>query len=195
MTNDSLSKFVQRYDAQDIPWDTGITPPEIVGIVQELKPGKALDLGCGTGTNVRYLLEHGWEADGVDFVPDAVQKAQAKLAHFPAERFGVYCHDVTRLNELTNLRSPYDLVIDIGCGHGIPVEQAKQYAHDVAAQMQPGGIWMLYAHQPTVERDFGWLPEDVRQIVAADFELVWEVLSIDTTNSLPSGWYRLRKKA
>ena len=68
LTGDRRRMFVQRYDAQDVPWDTGITPPEIVRVVQELAPGSALNLGCGTGTNVRYLLEHGWQADGIDFV-------------------------------------------------------------------------------------------------------------------------------
>jgi len=36
------------------PWDTGVPPPELVSVVEgndRLVPGKALDLGCGTGTN------------------------------------------------------------------------------------------------------------------------------------------------
>ena len=35
------------------PWDTGITPPEVVEAIdgpEALRPGRALDLGCGTGT-------------------------------------------------------------------------------------------------------------------------------------------------
>ncbi|MBZ0294838.1 MAG: methyltransferase domain-containing protein [Anaerolineae bacterium] len=193
MTSDRLDMFVQRYDAQDTPWDTGITPPEIVSIIQELAPGQALDLGCGTGTNLRYLLEHGWQADGVDFVPQAVEQARAKLADFPASMFAVYCHDVTKLRDIPDLRVPYDLVVDIGCGHGVPADQAVQYAHEVASLMRPGGIWMLYAHQPSAERDFGWTSEDVQRISSADFELTWQVLSEDTTNGFPSGWYRLTK--
>ncbi|MBK9125073.1 MAG: methyltransferase domain-containing protein [Chloroflexi bacterium] len=193
MTSDSRSRFVERYEVQDTPWDTGITPPEIVQIVQELPPGKALDLGCGTGTNLGYLLDHGWQVDGVDFVPQAVERAQAKLAGFPSERFSVYCHDVTRLNEIAGLRSPYDLVIDIGCGHGIPVDQAAQYARDVASLMRPGGSWMLYVHQPSEGRAFGWRPDDVRRIFSLGFELMQEILSTDTTNGSPSGWYRLTR--
>ncbi len=35
-------------------WDTGITPPEVVQLVEaeHFPPGRALDIGCGTGTNV-----------------------------------------------------------------------------------------------------------------------------------------------
>ena len=52
MTSDRRSK---RYDAQDVPWDAGITPPEIVRVVEELAAGSALDLGCGTGTTGAWL--------------------------------------------------------------------------------------------------------------------------------------------
>lgn len=191
MTDHRQDMFVRRYDTQDIPWDTGITPPEIVSVVEELPPGKALDLGCGTGTNVQYLLEHGWQADGVDYVPRAIEQAQAKLANFPAETFAVYCHDVTKLHELTELRAPYDMVVDIGCGHGIPVDEATQYASDISSLLKPGGIWMLYAHEPTGENDFGWTPANVKQLSSAHFDLAEQLLSNDTTNGMPSGWYRL----
>lgn len=193
MHDDKLQMFVERYQAQDTPWDTGITPPEIVVVAAELPPGKALDLGCGTGTNLRYLLQRGWQADGIDFVPQAIESARLKLADFPPERFGVFCHDVTQLKTCTGLRPPYDLVVDIGCGHGLPADRQPKYAEDVAALLKPGGIFMLYAHQPVEERTFGWTPDDVRRLFSPYFEITWQILSDDTTTGVPSGWYRLVK--
>ena len=195
MTDDKARMFADRYAANDIPWDSGITPPEIVEIVAELPPGKALDLGCGTGTNVRYLLEHGWEADGIDFVSQAVELAHAKLADFPPEQFTVLCYDVTQLAQCEGLRQPYDLVVDIGCGHGIPVDKQVQYAADVAALLRPGGILMLYAIQPTEDRDVGWTPMDVQRIFTPYFDLVWQAINDDTATSRPAGWYRLVRSA
>src|SRR5206468_2578655 len=78
--------------------------------------GRALDLGCGTGTNVRYLAEHGWEATGVDAVPAAIDRATAKLGGVPKAR--VLLGDVTDLERL-GLAGPFDLVLDIGCFHSI----------------------------------------------------------------------------
>ena len=63
------------------PWD-GPPRPELVTLVENgvltparLAPGRAIDLGCGTGANVRYLAQHGFEATGVDFSPVALRSA------------------------------------------------------------------------------------------------------------------------
>ncbi len=68
-------------------------------IVSEAYParGEALDLSCGTGINVRTLVEHWWEADGVDFLAYAIETAQAKLPAFPAESYVLFCGNFSRL--------------------------------------------------------------------------------------------------
>lgn len=186
--------FTERYQQQQTPWDTGITPPEIVAICEELPPGKALDLGCGTGTTIHHLLARGWQVDGIDFVAEAIERAQAKLAVFPPGSFSVQCHDVTRLDTAPGLRPPYDLVIDIGCGHGLPVDQQEKYARDIAALLATGGAFMLFAHYTVGEDEAsGWKPADVRRLFTPHFELAWQALSDDTTTGRPSGWYRLVK--
>ncbi|MCB9449911.1 MAG: class I SAM-dependent methyltransferase [Anaerolineaceae bacterium] len=193
MSDDRLDMFTQRYQSHDTPWDTGITPPEIVQIVSELPPGKALDLGCGTGTNLRFLLQHSWQVDGVDFVAEAVAIAQSKLAAFPPEAFTVSCWDVTRLDECDALRAPYDLVVDIGCGHGVGADKHEKYAQDIATLLKPGGTLMLFTHYRSAERNFGWSPDDVHRLFSRHFTIAWEVLNDDTTTGAPSGWYRMVK--
>lgn len=186
-------RFEERYQSGEIPWDTGITPPEIEAIVAELPPGRAIDAGCGTGTNVRYLLEHGWQADGVDFIQAAIDTARTKLADFPAGMWGVFCHDVTDLMTCEGLRPPYDLAVDIGCGHNIVPAQCDDYVRGMATLLHPGAIMMLYAHYPSETRT-GWTPDDVKRLFEPYFDIVDQVLSEDTTNSRPSGWYRLVKR-
>jgi SAM-dependent methyltransferase len=195
MTDDHHQKFTERYASNSIPWDTGITPPEIVSVVAELPAGKAIDLGCGTGTNVRYLLEHGWRADGVDFIAQAVEMARAKLAKFPADAYTVVRGDVTQLEQCEGLHAPYDLAIDIGCGHAIEPEKQPKYAQDVAGLLKPSGIFMFYAHFPHEGRTkFGLTEQDVHRLFTPHFEIVWQVLGIDTMRHEPSGWYRMVKR-
>lgn len=194
MSENRQQRFTETYLANEARWDTGITPPEIYAVLAELSPGKALDLGCGTGTNLRTLLEHGWEADGVDFVEQPIEMGRAKLAAFPPERWGLFCADVARLEDIAGLRAPYDLAIDIGCGHSLPVEAQAAYAAGVTAALKPGGVFMLYVHFPQPDHDHGWNVEDVHRLFLPAFDLGWEVQSDDTTTGTPSAWFRLMRR-
>ncbi|MBK8020874.1 MAG: hypothetical protein IPK19_05460 [Chloroflexi bacterium] len=53
---------------------------------------------------------------------------------------------------------------------------------------------MLFCHEPSEQRPFGWRPEDVHRLFLPHFDLVWQVLNPDTTTGSPSGWYRLAKR-
>lgn len=194
VTDDKFDMFTERYRSGDLPWDTNITPPEIVAVVTELPPGRAIDLGCGTGTNVRYLLEHGWEVDGVDYVLEAVERARLKLANFPPNRCALFCHDVTRLDQLNGLRAPYDLAIDIGCGQGIAPALQPRYAQLVADLLKPGGTFMLYAHCPVEGEGFGWSADAVRRLFELSFRLVWEAFNADSASGQLAGWYRFARR-
>ena len=51
---------------------------ELVTLVESgrIKPGSAIDLGCGTGANAIYLAQHGFEVTGVDYAEAVIEKAQ-----------------------------------------------------------------------------------------------------------------------
>ena len=193
MTDDRYATFSDRYANGDMPWDSGITPPEIMELLAALPAGKALDLGCGTGTVIRDLLRHGWRADGVDFVPRAIDIARAKLSEFPTESHRLFRHDVTRLRELPQLRSDYALIIDIGCGHTIGGDGMATYASAIAARLAPGGVFMLYASHPRPQSTVGWAPRQVAEVFGARLNLLWEQRGDDQSIGAPVSWYKLRK--
>ena len=121
-------------------WDTGQPLPELTTILEGRSPGRALDLGCGTGTNALYLAERGWHVVGVDFVPKAIERAKSKVRTGLKVSFLV--GDVTRLRA-AGVRGPFDLLIDIGCYHGIPEGRRDSYAAEVAAVARPGADFYL----------------------------------------------------
>ncbi len=56
--------FEISYLFKNTRWDTGISPGELANFLDTHPPGRALDLGCGTGTNAIAIANHGWEMVG-----------------------------------------------------------------------------------------------------------------------------------
>jgi 2-polyprenyl-3-methyl-5-hydroxy-6-metoxy-1,4-benzoquinol methylase len=53
---------------------------ELVRLVESgsIWPGRAIDLGCGTGANAIFLAQHGFEVTGVDSAQAAIEKARQR---------------------------------------------------------------------------------------------------------------------
>lgn len=127
------------------PWDSGVPPPQLVAVVEgsdALLPQKALDLGCGTGTNSIYMARHGWGVTGIDFVPRAVTVAKRKAAEAQAS-LRLMVGDVTRLTEL-GIGTDYSLLLDLGCFHSIPDAGRDTYVRGVTALARAGATLLIF---------------------------------------------------
>jgi ubiquinone/menaquinone biosynthesis C-methylase UbiE len=123
------------------PWDSGVSPPELMAFLNEHPPGRALDLGCGTGTNVITLANRGWQAQGVDFAPRAINLAQKK-----ARRAGVEAEfAVDDVTQLKYVHGKFHLVLDMGCLHNLPPSGRKAYLQHLPGLLKMGGTYLLYA--------------------------------------------------
>jgi SAM-dependent methyltransferase len=179
------------------PWDSGVSPPELVGVIEgshRLAPGRALDLGCGTGTTSVYMASGGWQVTGVDFVPRPIRVARAKAA---SARVSVafLVGDVTRLHELP-IEPGFDLLFDQGCFHSLPDRARPAYVREVSRMTRHGSNFLLYAfgRQPDVHRrrffPKGITPDEVRALFA-DFETVE---AKPGTDPFGSHWYTLHRR-
>jgi len=158
-------------------WDSTEPRPELVELAQGRLPGRALDLGCGTGTDSIYLASQGWEATGVDFAPQAIAMARSRAAASGSSA-SFAAGDVTRLRE-AGVRGDFDLVVDIGCYHGIPAGRRDAYVAEVAALTEPGADLYLagVSNPPAAWRLLGARginADDLRRRFGAYFDLVDE---------------------
>lgn len=178
------------------PWDSGISPPELKAVVEgpadnpasRLRPGRALDLGCGTGTNVVYLAQHGWQAVGVDFAGRAIARARRKAqAASLAARCAFHRADVT---DLSFLQPPFDLALDMGCLHSLDPAGRPRYAAGLGRLLRAGALYLLYAFKPGGDGPRGLSEEEVLTVFQAAFRAV----KIQQGTGRPSAWYTLERE-
>ncbi|MFN2198839.1 MAG: class I SAM-dependent methyltransferase [Anaerolineales bacterium] len=169
MTFSSIKTFLRRISFnlwyyRDPPWDTGISPPELLAFLDAHHPGRALDIGCGTGTNVITMAKRGWKVTGVDFAARAIRTAQQKVQQTGVEA-RLLVGDVTRLEKITG---QFDLILDMGCLHGILPEQRQIYYTNLSRWLAPGGIYLLYAFwmDPQAHKQNGLTHEDLLALTA-----------------------------
>ncbi len=128
------------------PWDTGRPQPALVEWIERTRtrPGRALDLGCGTGTNAIYLARQGFQVTGVDIARLAIAKARRKAQEAGVDvRFLVA--DVT---DLPPDLGTFDLALDVGCFHSLSQEDRARYVASLQRVLVPGGVYLLYAFLP-----------------------------------------------
>jgi SAM-dependent methyltransferase len=132
--------FYKRAKApEDLPWHSGDPATLLVDAVnQRAQPGRALDLGCGTGVFSVFLAKHGYQVTGLDFIPKAVTMARER-----AEKENV---DVTLV--LANLlewdaNQQFDLILDSGCLHTIRASNMERYKKRLLGWLAPEGDFIL----------------------------------------------------
>ncbi|WP_280255481.1 class I SAM-dependent methyltransferase [Nocardia wallacei] len=183
--------YTLAYRLKITPWDTGRPPRELVDLVEgpsALTAGRALDIGCGTGTNVVYLARHGWDTTGIDLVGPAVAAARRKAEAADVDAVLVEA-DVTRLSDL-DLGDRFQLILDLGCYHSLfPAGLREDYARAVTAVAAPGATLLLYGFLPGRKPAHTVTGDELRHRFPG-----WRLVGEDAgTNWLPTTAFRLRR--
>jgi len=127
-----------------MPWDTG-PRKELVELVESgrIAPSRAIDLGCGTGSNAIFLAQHGFDVTAVDYAASAIEKARKN-----AEAAGA---SVTFIeDDLTNLRhvgGPFDFLVDYSVLDDLRPKGRDLYVENVLPLTHPGSRYLLYTFE------------------------------------------------
>jgi SAM-dependent methyltransferase len=162
-----------RYRDGNLPWDTGRPSSELQRVLSTngIQPCRALDIGCGTGTNSVWLAQQGYEVTGIDVAPLAVERAKER-----AHAAGVTAHfAVADALHLPDLNGPFAFFFDRGCYHAVRREAPHAYAPAVAKQLAPGARGLVLAGNAREPHDPGppvVTEEQIRDDLGAEFQIL-----------------------
>ena len=130
------------YQSRSRVW-SGNPNPQLVREAAGLEPGHALDVGCGEGSDVLWLAEHGWTVTGMDISPTALERAAAHVAgHDAADRITWVHQDLADWHptERFDLISVQFLQL--------PRDPRKRILDACAGAVASGGTLLIVGHHP-----------------------------------------------
>ncbi|WP_157249538.1 class I SAM-dependent methyltransferase [Nonomuraea typhae] len=128
-----------RYRESDRIW-SGEPNALLVREVTGMKPGRALDLGCGEGADVVWLARQGWRVTGVDVSRVALERAAQHVAEA-----GVEAELEWRDLAETFPAGEYDLV-SAAFLHSFLEMPRENILRRAAAAVAPGGVLLVLGH-------------------------------------------------
>jgi len=134
----------------------------LVAEVEDLPPGRVLDLACGEGQNTIWLATLGWDATGVDYSEVAIAKARRR-----AESDGVLvdfaCADLV---DYEPPEAEYDLVVVLYLH--IPLVERRGVLGRAVAAVAGGGTFLFVGHDLRNLTDGGGGPSDPTLLATPD---------------------------
>lgn len=134
-------RFIKHYEKGYMPW--AHTKPDFNLIVTlkdwNIKPGKALEIGCGNGIDAIWLAEQGFEITAIDVSPIAIDLAKKNAGKTDIK--GNFLVQNFLLDEPPD--SPYDFVFDRGYFHSFKtIIRRKRIARKIANNLSKNGVWL-----------------------------------------------------
>ena len=155
-------------------WDAGRPSGELQRVVEKgiVRACRAVDLGCGSGTDAIYLASKGFEVTAIDIAPTALSQAKKK-----AEKAGVAVRWLLADVLVAPYLEPFDFIFDRGCYHEVRFYDTKAYVETVRHFSRPGTRFLLLAGNPN-EISQQYAPpqvaeEDIRSDFSSLFDFEW----------------------
>lgn len=178
--------------AKPCPFFTAAPCESLAGWVNDglIKPGRALDLGCGTGRNAIFLARHGFAVEAVDYSKAAIAWTRDRAVEAGVD-IALTCCNVFALEPKP---SSYDLVYDSGCFHHIAPHRRGGYVDLVVNALKPGGWFGLTCFRP--EGGSGYTDDEVyeRRSLGGGLGYTAEVLRAIWSRCLEIGLLRQMNK-
>jgi SAM-dependent methyltransferase len=156
---------------------------QLVAEAQDLRPGRALDVGCGEGADAAWLALRGWDVLAIDVSEVALSRARARAAQLDARVAARITWRQVDLLATPQLPTDFDLV-SIQFMHLPEPERARVFGQ-LATLVAPGGTLLIVGHDPSdLHTDVGRPTEPeifyTAQQVADSLDDSWDVVACES---------------
>jgi 2-polyprenyl-3-methyl-5-hydroxy-6-metoxy-1,4-benzoquinol methylase len=131
---------------------------------------RVLDIGCGRGEAIKYVMEHGAaSAVGIDFSPDAIQIAQEFLRQ-RGVRAELLCIDALEYAKQVRDRGSesFDVVLMFDCVEHIPRSELTELLVALRPALSPRAL--LLVSTPAFARDCDVLSDGLKELDHSDMQ-------------------------
>lgn len=150
-------------NAGKLPWAHKEPTKFLSDIVQKREPGRALDVGCGSGVDSVYLARNGWDVTSLDLVEEPLRMTEER-----AKREGVKL--TIRQADITEWPNTeqFDLIVDAGVLHNLPKAFRADHCKRIKSWLKSDGNFVLVHHFKRHSMD--WAPIGPRRVAREDID-------------------------
>lgn len=171
------NRFEERYKSGDTPWDHDMPDANLVDMVDHrpIPKCRALDIGCGTGSDAIWLALQHFAVTGCDISQTAVEISREKALGAKVDCTFL----VADFMESSIPESPFGFVFDRGCFHSVGADEERRlFAENVHSCLEDGGFWLTLAgNADEPERETGPPQLTANELIAA-VEPCFEIVSL-----------------
>ncbi len=117
----------------------------LIAEVESLRPGRALDAGCGHGAETLWLAGHGWEVTAADFSASALAHGRATAEALGGNIAARITWAEADLGAWTPEPDQFDLVV---CLYVHIAGSVEEMVRRMASGVAPGGTLFMVGHRP-----------------------------------------------
>jgi len=160
------------------PWDARGVPPALASWKSTGRPGRVLVPGCGSGYEVRFFAERGWDVLAIDFSAAAIEAARRVL--------GEWSRLLQQADFFSLQTGSFDLVYERAFLCALPRARWPDWGRRMAELVRPGGelAGFFYLDDNPRGPPFGISREGLDALRGKEFEIA-ENRAVPAAHSLP----------
>ncbi len=170
-----LRRYYEHVYRRGRPWWEDLAPgTELLSLIASgrVRPGRAIELGCGPGRNAIFLAQRGFDVTAIDFSATTIERAR-KRAEATGVELRLVVADITTLRDVGE---PFDLVVDYGSMDDMVGSARSRYSATISHLTTAGSLCLLVSRAWPPRWwvriiPFAWRPGELTRALEPEFEV------------------------